>query len=287
MLLTILELIDKGLNNCFYPDVELVGIFQENWRLLVNTPNNADFTLPYFHLQSEKIYGEPLWQLQALPGCQINAHIKSVNTLSKVVNFGSLHSELYALLTDEENRKFIREQLLVCYFPTTKSSYYQAKSEGSGYFHELSDWILNEPAAVYKKIIVQTEEEIYVRGGLFKRLVPQVYNHTCCISGMRLKSSFGHNYVDACHIVPFSVSHDDRVTNGLALCPNLHRAFDRGLIALDENYKVLLSKQIHEDPIHDYSLAKLAGKAILLPSHENVWPNQEMLNWHRNNRFIA
>ncbi|MFC4198185.1 HNH endonuclease [Pedobacter jamesrossensis] len=32
--------------------------------------------------------------------------------------------------------------------------------------------------------------------------------------------------------VPFNVSHNDKVTNGIALCPNLHRAFDRGLVSI-------------------------------------------------------
>ena len=65
--------------------------------------------------------------------------------------------------------------------------------------------------------------------------MPQVYNHTCCISGMRLVSNHGFSMIDACHIVPFSLSKDDRINNGLALCPNLYRAFDRGLILVDEN----------------------------------------------------
>jgi putative restriction endonuclease len=48
--------------------------------------------------------------------------------------------------------------------------------------------------------------------------------------------------VDACHIVPFSISYDDTITNGLALCPNLHRAFDRGLIAISDDYRVVVSE---------------------------------------------
>ncbi|WP_379661331.1 HNH endonuclease [Pseudopedobacter beijingensis] len=45
---------------------------------------------------------------------------------------------------------------------------------------------------------------------------------------MRLSSTYGHHFIDACHIIPFSLTHDDRITNGIALCPNMHRAFDRG-----------------------------------------------------------
>lgn len=39
LLLTLVELIDEGMvqNNRFEVNVDLVGLFQENWRLLVNT----------------------------------------------------------------------------------------------------------------------------------------------------------------------------------------------------------------------------------------------------------
>jgi putative restriction endonuclease len=103
---------------------------------------------------------------------------------------------------------------------------------------------LNEPEAQYKTVRIETEEDVFVRGGLFKKLIPKVYSNTCCITGMRLESTFGHNFIDACHIMPFRVSHDDKVNNGLALCPNLHRAFDRGLITVDSNYFVVTSKHI-------------------------------------------
>ncbi|EOR95927.1 hypothetical protein ADIARSV_0877 [Arcticibacter svalbardensis MN12-7] len=71
---------------------------------------------------------------------------------------------------------------------------------------------------------------------------------------MRLESTFGHSFIDACHIMPFSVSHDDIVNNGLALCPNLHRAFDRGLITIESAYSIVTSKHINEDIINAYSL---------------------------------
>ena len=287
LLLTLLEMIDKGFGNCFAPDVDLVGIFQENWQLLVHTPNQADFTQPYYYLQSEKAGGEPIWQLVALPGCQMNAHIKSVHRLSQIVSHGAFQPELYTMLSIPENRALVRAQLLNCYFPEFAAAFLQTKQSGAGYYHELEAWVLNEPGAAYKAIRVQNEEEMYVRGGLFKRLVPQVYRQTCCMSGMQLNSTFGHIYIDACHIVPFSVSHDDRVANGLALCPNLHRAFDRGLITVGEDHRIILSGHIREDAEHHYSLGKLAGQLILLPGDKHAWPDQELLDWHRKNCFVA
>ena len=102
LLLSLFELIDKGIaaENKFYVDANLVGHFQENWRLLVDTLNNLDFTLPIYHLQNEKLDGRPLWFLLPKPGCQINAHIGSVNTLERVLDNGYFDPAVYLLLTD-------------------------------------------------------------------------------------------------------------------------------------------------------------------------------------------
>src|ERR1700748_2275378 len=92
LLITLLELLDRGhvFDGHFAPDTELVGIFQENWRLLVTTANQPDFTQPFYYLQSKKVAGQPIWQLVAQPGCQINAHISSILTLVRVVDYGCL-----------------------------------------------------------------------------------------------------------------------------------------------------------------------------------------------------
>lgn len=287
LLLTLLELIEQGHTNQFMPDIDLVGTFQENWRLLVTSAHHADFTQPYYYLQSDKVNGESIWQLVTIPGENIHYYIRSVTTLSRVIRHGQLHPEIYSYLLVPGNLAIVRQQLLQTYFPETAIHFNKAKQQEQGYYQDLKAWVLNDPEVKRKIITPDTEEEIFVRSGLFKRMVPHIYHQACCISGMRLNSSFGHNYVDACHIVPFSVSHDDRVTNGLALCPNLHRAFDRGLISIDENYRVMISNHVREDREHHYSLARLGGREMQLPNSRNTWPGQEMLEWHRENRFAG
>lgn len=287
LLITLLELINNGhiTANQVFVDTELVGIFQENWRLLVSTLHQPDFTQPFFYLQSEKISNKPIWQLIAKPGCQINAHIKSVNTLIQVLEYGHFDPELFQLLVEPAVRQSILLALLSAYFPETQQSYFNNKRSGEGYYHDLQDYVLNEPEAQYKTVRIETEEDLFVRGGLFKKLIPKVYNNTCCITGMRLESTFGHNFIDACHITPFSISHDDKVSNGLALCPNLHRAFDRGLIAVDSDYHVITSKHVNEDILHGYSLNQLRGKKLILPTTQQYRPALENLEWHRNQIF--
>lgn len=111
-----------------------------------------------------------------------------------------------------------------------------------------------------------------------------INNNTCCISVMKTDATVNVSMIDDCHIVPFSVSYDDTVTNGIALCPNLHRAFDRGLIAIDENYKVVVSKTFREDETN-YSIRAFENKIINLPSIESYFPKAINFLWHLKNIF--
>ena len=175
--------------------------------------------------------------------------------------------------------------LLDRYFPESKADFLKVKQD-NGYIQDLQKYLLNESTASYTVTTAETaEEEQFIRGGLFKKLVPQVYNFTCCISGMRLVSHHGFAMVDACHIVPFSLSKDDRVTNGLALCPNLHRAFDRGLITVDEKLTVKVSPTIAEDESNTYALKNLAGKRLSLPFGSIHYPAAANLTWHQEHVF--
>lgn len=87
--------------------------------------------------------------------------------------------------------------------------------------------------------------------------------------------------IDACHIVPFSESYDDTISNGIALCPNLHRAFDRGLISIDENYRVMISPVFSEPELSSHSILQFEGQYIRLPDMQKFSPAQENLASHR------
>ncbi|MEO7905771.1 MAG: HNH endonuclease [Saprospiraceae bacterium] len=91
--------------------------------------------------------------------------------------------------------------------------------------------------------------------------------------------------VDACHIIPFSLSHDDTIGNGICLSPNIHRAFDRGLITIDENYLIRLSPPLVESD-SPFKLYQFNGKNISLPTLDKYYPNQQNLDWHRNTVFL-
>lgn len=141
------------------------------------------------------------------------------------------------------------------------------------------------PVATIKKIRVETEEDVFVRSGLFKRNIIQLYRNTCSFTSMRLQSMYGHHFIDARHIIPFSVTHDDRVANSIALCPNLHRAFDRGLVSISPDYRIMVSDFFREDDAHPYSLRRLDGERLILPENKRYYPAKESLEWHREQIF--
>lgn len=282
LILSLIELFEKSeaTDNKIFITPELVGNFKENFALLVRTEHKADFFQPFYYLRTEGF-----WDIKTKPGKELVSFIRSFNVLNDVVEYGYLSPDLYELLLKQENQNILKTALLDHYFPETKAAYLKAK-KGGGYIQDLQKYLLNESAASYNiELLVPDEEQQFIRGGLFKKLVPQVYNHTCCISGMRLISNHGFSMVDACHITPFSIFKDDRVTNGLALCPNLHRAFDRGLISVDEQLRVLVSPSIAEDAANVYALQHLEGKRLQLPFGEIHFPAATNLAWHRENVF--
>jgi putative restriction endonuclease len=125
------------------------------------------------------------------------------------------------------------------------------------------------------------QEEIFIRGGLFKREIPKIYNHTCAVSGLRISAVANVSMVDACHIVPFSEGYDDTLTNGIALCPNLHRAFDRGLISISDDYKILVNRNFVENQKSAFNLTQFAEKQIFLPYAEELYPDLGNIAVHR------
>jgi len=289
LVLSLMELVEEGIviDNRFEANGDLVGPFLENWQLLVSTPHQADFTQPFYYLQSDKANGAPFWYLIPKQGFSINAYIKSVNTLAEVLDHGELRADLFVLFLDSVSRTILQTALQDAYFPDRKAHFLAAKHSGEGYLHEVEAYILQEPEAKYKTIRIDTEEEVFVRNGLFKRYILQLYQNTCAFTGMRLVSGHGHSFVDACHIVPFSASHDDRIGNGIALCPNMHRAFDRGLLSVNEDYRIIVSPHFKENEDHDYSLRKLHGRKIQGPQATQYLPQLDKLDWHRQHIFKA
>lgn len=281
-LLSIIDLIHQGeiLENKVYINTQLVASFLNNWEALVKEPFQPDFTQPFYYLQNDKINENFFWTVKPLAGCQFNAHIRSFNKLITVVDFGCFSNDLFLLLQEKNSREFLKQTILANYFPS-----FNNLEVGRNYLANLRSDILNEPIPAYSKLLLGNEEEVFVRNGLFKKLIPSVYNQSCAFTGWKVQTASGLSLVDACHIKPFSICKEDNIKNGISLSPNIHRAFDRGMLSVDDSYRILVSNQIIEEDTNHYSLKKLKGKKIILPTNELYYPGQEYLSWHRDNCF--
>ena len=237
---------------------------------------------------------EPFWKLVSktdldFPVTSSNS-IRSLNGLKEALLYAEIDEQLDFLLKDPLSNAVIQEELLDKYFPETKKAFYTMTSD---LFSVLESQILNEERTAYRQRIDELkstlskeefEEELFVRGGVFKREIPKIYNYQCAISGMRVESTSNAQMVDACHIVPFAFSKDDTITNGISLSPNLHRAFDRGLITISSNYTVKVSSTIKEID-SPYSLGQFNGMKVRLPENIHYHPSSSNLQWHEDRIF--
>lgn len=279
LLLSILDLVDQGLilDNRIYITPELISSFRNNWNLLVQTPNRPTFHLPFFHLQRDGF-----WKIVDYFNKEITEYIHGFSAFCQVVSHGKFDSEFFQLIISLKERAIITKHLLDSYFPDKLKEYSSGKGKYD-FLQEVEASILGEKELHY--LPKEQDEVAFVRGPQFKKIVPRIYDYTCAMTGMRVDSMASDSLVDACHIVPFSQSGNDSIKNGIALCPNLHRAFDRGLISVDGDYRMIVSSRFVEDESHPYSLRALSGQRIRLPFGDTYQPNKENFLWHRKHRF--
>ncbi|MBN1969118.1 MAG: hypothetical protein JW870_07100 [Candidatus Delongbacteria bacterium] len=149
--------------------------------------------------------------------------MRSLGNLTIAVQVALIDKELSDIISIREFRDILKISLLNKYFPETKSGYGNTDNNN---LPKAS--VLYESSEEYKRKIIELknqvdenafQEEIFIRGGLFKREIPKIYNNTCTISGLRIDATTNVAMVDACHIVPFSEGYDDTLTNGIALLP--------------------------------------------------------------------
>jgi len=114
-----------------------------------------------------------------------------------------------------------------------------------------------------------------VNQSFFRRMILTSYNEVCCITGIS-----NVELLVASHIMPWASDEKNRLNPMNGLCLNaLHdRAFDKGLISIDERYNVIVSKKVKHKLILEYD-----KKPITLP--KRFIPAQQFLDSHRNNIF--
>ncbi|CAN5428677.1 HNH endonuclease [soil metagenome] len=293
VLLSVIQAFENGLltDSRIPITPELISIFKTNWNNLVTTGHTLGFAMPFFRLKNES---GGWWQLVPNSGCELwvqTGDLASFTSLSNAVAYAEIDSQLSELFLDTLSRSVLRQTLLDRYFPGKSMS---INTDNRVDIDKLRREMLEESPTEYgskmrgmkKRLNAETYEiELYTREAVFRREIVRLYNDTCCITGIRVSAPYTFSMVDACHIVPFYKTFNNHPTNGIALCPNLHRAFDKGVISVDDDYRVMVSPMFVENENSTYSLKALAGKQIELPTNKDFGPDIEAFGWHRKNTF--
>jgi putative restriction endonuclease len=287
LLLSILDLFAQGSyqTNLIEITPELGDIFSKYWFIFMPPDRRGNMALPFFHLGSSNF-----WHLLPIPGKESilegTRQIDTLTQLHKLILGAKVDDELFQLLQEEGSRNALRTTLIQTYFATEYHTVLLQQGSVNLQTYLYSQELIEKVQQQAKE--TATDEDQYqakVRDQGFRRAVVQVYDHRCAICGVRMLTVDGHSVVDAAHIVPWSISHNDDPRNGMALCRLCHWTFDEGLTGVSAKYTVLLSSDLRTELNFPGYLLTLESRPILGPADVAFIPDLELLGWHRRNVF--
>ena len=227
---------------------------------------------PFWHLQTDG-----LWELAG--DATLTVEPRRSATRSALVKHnisGGLPEALYRLL--RRDSRLVREAtalLLDKHFPPS-----------------MHDAIREQVGLPRDSTAVARERETLAgrrqRDPDFRDAVLRAYERRCTVCDFDLRiadTSFG---LEAAHIRWHSHDGPDLVPNGLALCAFHHKAFDRGVIGLEQEsgqYRLLVSNELSGQSPAFSEVLDLRGKPLRPPQEEDLQPAVEYVKWHRRQVF--
>jgi putative restriction endonuclease len=207
------------------------------------------------------------------PSIQIN-----INTLHQALQTGlSFHTK-----TNDEIAVGVRPDQLVNYIVSAGVLHrFGAEADITALLNSAADPMqtlpsINQLGAERQKIV--TEVARYSRDANFRKAVLNAYENRCAVTRAQMK------LVEAAHILPVPAEgSSDHVSNGIALSPTLHRAYDTCLIFLDPDYVMRLNVQRAEQLVSEGLDAgldifrKLLDRLIHLPQSGSERPRREFI----------
>ena len=287
LLLAIIELIEQGQirENKVSPSPDLFEIFMKYWSIV--TDRKPNLALPFFHLKRDGF-----WHLHANAGYEtalnVVTQIKTVPRLREIISHAGFDDDLFVLFTNASDREAIRTTLIDTYFSDFNQeieSLIAEEQQINNYSQRLIQQVNYVFTSEHPAVSDETENEVRTEG--FRKAIMRIYDYTCVVCQLHVLTMDGASATEAAHIIPFNASHNNDIRNGISLCRLHHWSFDAGLISVDRNYKVVVSDFMLERGPREWLLTTLRGRSIILPEHDELYPAQEALTWHREKVFIT
>jgi len=230
--------------------------------------------LPFYHLGSDGF-----WRPRGASGEQLHKPPRR----SDEGAYAEIDAGLLDAIRDEAARQELRAALIQTYFPSKTDEVWAHVK------------LMDESGRLTKRLLelpgvdddgaqqIREEAAAYgqdVRTAAFRDAVVPAYDFACAACGLRLMTDDSW-LAQACHLIPWSVAHDDDPRNGIALCPNHHWAMDRDLIAPGPDRVWHVSAELDERREGDRRLLELKDAKILGPASgwERFAPREDALAW--------
>lgn len=137
-------------------------------------------------------------------------------------------------------------------------------------------WTLSDRPIIHQVTRRPFRDQAFTTG------VRRIYDNTCAMSGVRILNGGGRPEAQAAHIRPVAANGPDSLRNGLALSSTFHWMFDRGLISVDDDYRLLLKRGSVPDDM--LSLVN-RSRRLRLPEQQVHHPHPRFLQYHREHVF--
>ena len=298
MLLAVIDLIEEGDigNNQIRYSPHLLDKFDHYFKFTTaDISDQIDYgecqaCYPFVNLDRESF-----WNLHQSSNSPLNFSHSERNKLAKSgpskisekVNFASLDDRLFHYLSKPELRQSARQSIIENekWSPHQQTHMWAAVRDAQAqkqFEREFFENLPELPETVPFEAHSRRLRMVAVRDSQFRRGVLQAYNFRCAATGWQLNTNKGGSLLEAAHIIPFAESSDNRLQNGLALVPTVHKAMDNRLISPGPDLMWHASEFLMKAAKFDEGakwLWNLHRKPINLPQNEWLRPGPSVLGW--------
>lgn len=138
--------------------------------------------------------------------------------------------------------------------------------------------LVAENGPSYGRETIETVINRKIRDAAFQKTIRNIYDSTCAFTGLRLVNGGGNCEIEAAHIRPVASDGPDSPRNGLALSRTCHWMFDRGLLSLEDDGRILTVPKLIPDSI---TRMLNPGGFIRMPINGSFRPHPQFLEYHR------
>ena len=245
-----------------------------------NIPSLRDSVIYYYKLYMKNSLGTPILILFDLKNYKYKVEAFLISTENNI--FKKFNSSLSRSLINRNNSGEIYSKLITSTnqfhndFKVISSIYRDVSSNKEALQKIENDEL---PSNIFDINNVRDERKnrrlTTTRGRIgqqnFRINVLSAYKYRCCVTGTDLMEA-----IEANHIHPYIGQDSNHVQNGVPLRADIHKLWTKGLLGINDKYKIILSDKVKNSE----SYKEFHGQSIALPTNSKYHPNKEaLLNW--------